>query len=454
MAKFGHNVLTSNGDKWVRQRKVVASTINERISKSVFDESVTQTLGLLNEVTSRAGGNGETNQLFNMAKKITIHVLGGAGMGASVPWDSDTSERPKPGFQQTYIQSVKTIIESIQGAILLPQWFLQNYPSFLPGYQMMKSVSYAVEEFPIHTMEMLEAERKRTTAGGNSASRSNIMSQLLQAAEQGQDSGSKSGTGAKTKALSDEEMMGNLFVFTAAGFDTTANTISYALVLVARYPKWQDWLLEEIDHVVPNDRSEQLDYVSVFPSAIRLLAFMFETLRLFTPLIHISKQTRAAQTITTSRGTYRFPANTTTYIDTVALHLDPEIWGNLNLAAGEQEAVDDAQHFRPSRWLNPPGSPQTHFQPPKGSYIPWSAGPRVCPGQKMAQVEFVAIFLTLLKQHRIEAVPLVGESGVAVEKRLDARMKNSISILTLQMNNVYDVLEKDERGLMMRLKAR
>ena len=452
MGKFGHNLLISNGDRWARQRKIVAGVINERISKAVFTESVRQAEGLLNEVNETAdNGAAETNKLFDMSKKITIHVLSGAGMGASIPWRNEVTEQPKPGFKQTYIQSVKTVIESVQGPILLPQWFLLNYPKFLPAYQYMKTLGFANEEFSMHTTDMLEEERQRSQEEGGKSTRSNIMSQLLQASEHPVDSDAKNANG---NALSDEEMTGNLFIFTAAGFDTTANTISYALVLLARYPECQDWLLKEIDDILPSKSTAEMDYVSIFPKATRLMAFMLETLRLFPPLIHISRQTRTPQTFQTSQGTYWLPAKTTVYVNSVALHLDPHVWQGLNASEKEKVDKDDALHFRPSRWINPQGSAQSLFQPPKGTYIPWSGGPRVCPGQKMAQVEFVAIFLTILRRFRIEAVPQQDESTTEMEKRLDQTMRDSVSLLTLQMNGVYDVSDSAEKGLMLRVSKR
>lgn len=421
----------------------MAGAINERVSKAVFDESARQTTGLLDEVMSAADLNGaaETSKLFDMAKKITIHVLSGAGLGAAVPWSDNVNDEPKPGFKLNYIQSIKAVINNVTGPILLPQWFLSNYPRFLPGHENLKAVSYALQEFPVHTTEMLNQEKERTKVMG-SGSRSNIMSQLLQASKQPEGS------------LSDEEMMGNLFVFTAAGFDTTANTVSYALVLLARYPQWQDWLLEEIDSIVPSDPAVELDYVSIFPKATKLMAFMLETLRLFTPLIHIGKQTLVPQTIETSRGRYWLPANTTTYINAIALHADKKVWHGLNHDEKDSIADDDVWLFRPSRWINPPGSPEPLFRPPKGTFIPCSAGPRVCPGQKMAQVEFVGILLTLLRQHKVDTVALSGESRVDVDKRLDMRMRNSISILTLQMRDVYDVSDVKDQGLMLRVSKR
>ncbi|EME43155.1 cytochrome P450 monooxygenase-like protein [Dothistroma septosporum NZE10] len=451
MARFGHNVLTSDGDSWARQRKVVASTINERISRTVFKESIEQTQGLLGEVIGN-GEEGETAKLFDMMKKITINVLSGAGMGTSVPWSDEENARlkPKEGFRLTYMEAVKVVIDCIAGPIILPKWFLDNYPSFLPGHKLMKSLSYALDEFPSHTMDLLEQEKQRTE-NSDGQTRSNIMSQLLQASE-----GDKGG-----KALSDDEMMGNLFIFTAAGFDTTANTLSYALVLLARYPQWQQWIFEEIDKIMPEDPTAELDYTGTFPEATRVLAIMLETLRLYAPVIHLSKMTRAAQTLNTARGTLSIPANTTVYVNICGLHVDPNVYRNLNLKDDEKPSSDDETLFRPTRWLNntADGSLQL-FQPPKGSFIPWSGGPRICPGQKMAQVEFVSIFLSLFRKHEIQAVPLkVGtggkiESKEQIERRLDARMRDSISILTLQMNDVYNVPEGSDKGLRLRLLKR
>lgn len=470
MNKFGSNVLTSSGESWSRQRKVVASVINERISRTVFQESLQQTKGLISEVL--AGGEvGESTRVFDMLKKITINVLSGAGMGASVEWDDDKDDKPVEPYRQTYMEAVKHVINGVAGPIILPEWFLLNYPSFMPGYNFLKPLGYAMQEFPIHTRRKLEEERQRTLAA-HGQTRSNIMAQLLQASEQGVDGISSQKGG---QALSEEEMLGNLFIFTAAGFDTTANTLAYALALLCRYPSWQKWLFEEIDAIMPQsgdgeDSSKTLDYAAIYPAAIRIQACMLEVLRLFPPVIHMAKMTQAPQKIQTSRGTYSLPAGATVYSHNVGLHIEPELWRNLNLQEGETASDVDELVFRPTRWLvnvaspsgkeeDAPPSQQQLFKPPKGAYIPWSTGPRVCPGQKMAQVEFAAIFLRLFQAHRVEAVPLVKETGAVetteeLEKRLDGRMSNSISLLTLQMNDVYDVAEGDERGLKLRLVQR
>lgn len=89
MSRFGGNLLTADGDDWHRQRRVVAGTITERISKAVWQESVVQTESMIEEVfggtgQSSVGKKAETKRMFDYMKKITINVLSGVGMGESI----------------------------------------------------------------------------------------------------------------------------------------------------------------------------------------------------------------------------------------------------------------------------------------------------------------------------------------------------------------------------------
>ncbi|CZT21923.1 uncharacterized protein RCC_07790 [Ramularia collo-cygni] len=438
MNRFGPNVLTTDRDTWSRHRKIVASTVNEKISKVVFQESLKQTDGLIDEVMN-GKSKCETNGMFDMMKKIAINVLSGASMGASVEWNDNANGEPQDGFKLTYIQAVKILVQAVAGPIILPQWFLRNYPRNVPGHKFLGDLSHAIDEFPVHTRDLLEQERQRSVAGETTNS---IMSQLIAASEAENKSG---------QSLSESEQIGNLFIFTVAGFDTTANTLAFSLVLLARYPEWQDWLYEEIRDIVPNDGAE-MDYTTVYPKASRVMACMLETLRLYPPLSHIARQTKVEQTIQTSTGTYYFPAKAAVYVNIYALHLEPSVWRNINLADGEEASNDDENRFRPSRWIvkSNDGSQSLH-QPPKGMYIPWSGGPRVCPGQKMAQVEFTAIFLKLFSKYRVEAVPRKSESRKDLEKRLEGKLEDAGPVLVLQMRGVYDVGDGEEEGVRMKL---
>lgn len=69
-----------------------------------------------------------------------------------------------------------------------------------------------VEEFPIHTRELLDHDRQQSRANGGT-SKNNILSQLLQASENPVDPDGKSTSARQTEALTDRELLGNLCKF-------------------------------------------------------------------------------------------------------------------------------------------------------------------------------------------------------------------------------------------------
>lgn len=455
LGQFGHNVLTTNGQRWAKQRKVVASVINERISRTIFDAAICQTTGMLDELQVSSTETEverryiETTKMFDMIKRITIHVLSEAGMGAKTPWNGKDDKKSESGFKMTYIEACKIVMESVTGPIVIPTGILLNWPSWIPGHTFMKQLGIAKREFPMHTEILLDQERQRMSGKDAASEKSNIMSHLLQASDE---------QTSELTSLSKDELNGNLFLFTAAGFETTANTLSYAIVLLARYPRWQEWLFEEVDALLTTDASETPEYSAVFPQASRLMSVMLETLRLYTPVVHVLRTNDTIQEIRTSKGIIALPANSSVIINHIALHLDPEVWPNINRGSdpswvnSNDEGIPDETIFRPSRWINPVGSPRRIYQPPKGCFLPWGQGPRICPGQKMGQVEFVAVMLKLLQQHRIDAVPLTGENSRDVEQRLDELLRNSIPKMTLIMDGIYNV--GTTGGVRMRLTRR
>ena len=80
--------------------------------------------------------------------------------------------------------------------------------------------------------------------------------------------------GSNARPLTDSEIHGNLFLYNLAGHDTTANTIVYAVILLAIYPEWQDWVAQEVEKVDNTEGTQSLDYEVVFPQMNRCIALM------------------------------------------------------------------------------------------------------------------------------------------------------------------------------------
>ena len=109
-----------------------------------------------------------------------------------------------------------------------------------------------------------------------------------------------------------------------------------------------------------------------------------------------------------------------------AIHTNPSYWG------------PDALAFRPSRFITSAGETLKHeelLQPPAGNFIPWASGPRVCPGKKFAQVEFVAVTAKLFMKHRVSPKLEVGETKEMAAERVRKCVSDSGINITLSMKH-------------------
>lgn len=126
-----------------------------------------------------------------------------------------------------------------------------------------------------------------------------------------------------------------------------------------------------------------------------------------------------------SDGTsHEIPGPISIYISGQMIHLRSDLY-------------PDPLAFRPSRWLSE--DEQTFLEPAKGTFLPWSQGPRYCPGMKMSQVEFVSVFMTIFKSCRIEPALQGGETMDQAQERYKGIMRDSQPLITLQMKKPRDV---------------
>ncbi|KAL5122047.1 hypothetical protein ACEQ8H_000264 [Pleosporales sp. CAS-2024a] len=457
LAKFGPNVLTANGDQWSRHRKIVAKVINERISKAVFEKSIFYSQTLLHDLLPTSPDKNssiETTMLFDRLTEISFRILIGVGIGDKFPWYDEENQKPRPPYQMAYKDALLTYVNNAFGLAILPPRILNHWPSWAPGHAKMRKVGRSVTEFRMRNQSLIDQEQIRIAAGesGESWGPPDFLTLLVQASQAG-------GNGDKRTTLSRNEMTSNLFAFTAGGYKTIAGALDFAVVLLARFPVWQDWLIEEINALMPIDDAfedatlmETLEYTTIFPEAMRTLAFVLETERLYGSASRLFRISSRPQTLQTSSGTtIRLPAKTRVLINVVALHHSSP-WKDINHESDPARykqpntgSIPDEALFRPSRWIHTaaPSPILEYFHPPRGTFLPWSQGPRICPGQKMAQVEITTLILCLLRRHRIEPVRVQGETRGEAERRLDAKLRD------LQWAGIVS-LEKDANlGLKM-----
>ncbi|QSZ28553.1 hypothetical protein DSL72_003051 [Monilinia vaccinii-corymbosi] len=405
MEIFGPNISASENEDWQRHRRIVAPALNERVMDAVWNESLTQTRDMLSAISNSSKDNrtGSGNVVFEGLRTITINVIGFVNFGTHRSWGETCADNT--GFNS----SLLSVLQNLFATVFIPAGYL-TLP-FMPNG--VKKIGVAKTEFPLHLQRII-AEERRSQSSGKS-----LIASLVKIADQDRNSPRSSKT---STYLTEKEITGNLFAMTIGGFDTTANTLAYSIMCLALYPELQDWIITEIDKI----QEPNADYPASFPFLPRTLAIMYETLRLYTLVPAIVRKTSEEQTI----QNITVPPKTCVHLSATVIHTLPAIWG------------PDSLDFRPSRWLESSAFPEreTLREPPKGTFLAWSHGPRFCPGMKMSQVEFVGVLYVIFRNWKIEIVRREGETDEGARKRLMGILEDSSPKLTLQVNRPQDVL--------------
>ncbi|KAI3412155.1 hypothetical protein GPALN_002197 [Globodera pallida] len=174
-----------------------------------------------------------------------------------------------------------------------------------------------------------------------------------------------------------EEIGMQLQLFLLAGFDTTANSLGFVSYNLACHPTVQLKAQEEIDTVCLNEDAtyEELNRLKYTEAVIK------ETLRLL-PIAGIVT-TRLCTETTTLGKELTVDNGMGVAIDVYSVHRNKELWG------------EDAEEFRPERWLDPDRPPASaHF-------YGFGGGPRICIGMRFALLEEKMALVRLLRRYSL-----------------------------------------------------
>ncbi|XP_044025020.1 cytochrome P450 2K1-like isoform X2 [Siniperca chuatsi] len=189
----------------------------------------------------------------------------------------------------------------------------------------------------------------------------------------------------------------NLFV---AGTDTTAATLRWGLLLMAKYPKIQDQVQEELSRVIGSRQVQVEDRKNLpFTDAV-----IHETQRLANiipmALPHKTSQDVVFQGHFIKKGTTVYPLLTSVLYD---------------------ESEWERPHtFYPAHFLDKDGKFVT-----RDAFMPFSAGRRICIGESLARMELFVFFTTFLQHFRFSPAPGVSEDELDLTPRVGLTLSPS-----------------------------
>jgi len=175
--------------------------------------------------------------------------------------------------------------------------------------------------------------------------------------------------------LNDREVRDQVMVFVLAGSDQPATHISFVLHFLGHHPDVQRGVQEEIDAVLGGRHVAIADVEALS----RTTAAIKEAMRLHPSAYALSRQVEKDQDY---RG-YRIPAGVQAVCVPWVTHRHPAFW-------------DDPERFDPDRFR-----PEAESERHPFAYLAFGGGPHGCVGRRLAMLEMVVVTATLLQGFRI-----------------------------------------------------
>ncbi|KAB0804297.1 hypothetical protein PPYR_01585 [Photinus pyralis] len=176
-----------------------------------------------------------------------------------------------------------------------------------------------------------------------------------------------------------EELAAQVFIFFAAGFETSSTTFSFCLYELAQNLEIQSRLREEIEEVLIESRgSITYEAISNMKYANQVIE---ETLRKYPPVSFIGRKCERP---------YRIPG--TDVVLDQGTYIDISILGIHH----DREYYPDPEKFDPERFSDE-GKKLRNLT----AYLPFGVGPRICIGQRFAMMQLKVGLIAILQHYEI-----------------------------------------------------
>ncbi len=340
---LGDGLLTSEGELWRKQRKVIQPAFQSRRIADQATVVAQEAAGMVARLRARAGG--EPVDVLGEMTRLTLGVLGRTLLGANLGAFSSIGH----SFQAVQDQAMFELASL--GAV--PAWI--PLPRQLRFRRARRDLQRIVDQLVA----------RRHDEGGDGV---DVLSRLIVSA------------GAETDPrVGQQRLRDELVTLLLAGHETTASTLGWMLHLLDEHPEVRSRLRDEVVDVLGDRLPAQEDV-----HRLRYTTMVVEeAMRLYPPVWLLPRKALAADVV----GGYRVPAGADVLICPYTLHRHPAFW-------------PAPERFDPERF-----DPNRSADRPRYAYIPFGAGPRFCVGNHLGMLEAVLVIAMVVRELRLTKPP-------------------------------------------------
>nr|AKD43074.1 Cyp4d1-RA [Drosophila melanogaster]AKD43144.1 Cyp4d1-RA [Drosophila melanogaster] len=368
-------LLVSRGRKWHKRRKIITPAFHFKILDQFVEVFEKGSRDLLRNMEQDRLNHGESGfSLYDWINLCTMDTICETAMGVSINAQSNADSE--------YVQAVKTISMVLHKRMFNILYRFDLTYMLTPLARAEKKALNVLHQF---TEKIIVQRREELIREGSSQESSNDDADV----------------GAKRKmafldillqSTVDERPLSNLDIreevdtFMFEGHDTTSSALMFFFYNIATHPEAQKKCFEEIRSVVGNDKSTPVSY-ELLNQLHYVDLCVKETLRMYPSVPLLGRKVLEDCEINGKL----IPAGTNIGISPLYLGRREELFSEPNSFKPERfDVVTTAEKLNPY------------------AYIPFSAGPRNCIGQKFAMLEIKAIVANVLRHYEVD---FVGDSS-------------------------------------------
>eukprot|EP01118_Nematostelium_gracile_P006103 TRINITY_DN1952_c0_g2_i1.p1 TRINITY_DN1952_c0_g2~~TRINITY_DN1952_c0_g2_i1.p1 ORF type:complete len:503 (+),score=120.94 TRINITY_DN1952_c0_g2_i1:62-1570(+) len=347
---FGNGIFASDGKHWKKQRQVASHLFKTAELKQMIPVFIKHTDKLIELLEQN---NNRDHDFQDVISRVTLDSIGEIAFGIDLGSLNDEMVPFANAFNGLQISVAKRFNNPLV-MVLGPLRTL-----FFPTELTLERDAHIINDYAYSLIR-----KRRLESSLNE--RPDLLSRFLMLRD---DEG---------QPYSDQDLRDVVINFITAGRDTTAETTTFVLYLLAQNPKVEKKLLQEIENelhgIEPDfDNMKNLKYLE---------AVIDETLRLFPAVPYDPK--RAVEDDVLPDGT-KVRKGTVVFWSAYIMGRSEELW-------------DNPEEFRPERWLGENGG----IQVDSINAIPFQLGPRICLGMNMAYLEMKIVIIKLLRRFKLE----------------------------------------------------
>ncbi|XP_015180015.1 PREDICTED: cytochrome P450 4C1-like isoform X2 [Polistes dominula] len=397
-------LLISGGKKWHLRRKMLTPAFHFNILKHYCTNLIEESQNLVKYLKKEGNENPVVKDLRSFISQYTLNAICQTAMGTKLRGNSE--------LENKYRDAVHVYGSIVAYRMVRPWYMYDTIFRFTKIGRLQKEVLKTLHSFSRNII----AERKRFHEQTNgeylkifdNLDENDVFNEDLQYKKRLSMLDLLIAASWNDNQIDAEGIREEVDTFMFEGHDTTASALTFALSLFAKHKDVQENIRDEVKTIMQEDDN------NITISSLKKLSYLErclkESLRLYPSVHFISRQISHDMQL----KHYLIPSGSICEVMINYVHRNPEYWPNPNV-------------FNPDRFL-----PENVKGRHPYSYIPFSAGPRNCIGQKLAMLELKLFVAFILYNFELEPVDELNDVTFSADLTLNSSKSIRVKFIPIR----------------------